>query len=432
MCFLLTRRAAVPTLSGGPGWPGSVKLPESRRGPLAASGLARRVVFMVRVAPGLALIAVLVLFASCGDEDATGGAPRAQPTPTPSPAPTATPEPARAPPVRLTVSVSGDLLPHLPIVDRARALGGGRDYDFAPLLGALRPLVRSADLAFCHVETPLVAGPPQGYPTFATPPDLARAIKSTGWDACSTASNHTLDQGQAGVASTLRALRRAGVRSAGSATSAAGARRLTILRARGVRVAFLSYTAVSNGQAVPAPWSVAFARPERILRDARQARRRGAEAVVVNVHWGTEYRSSPDPAQQRLAQQLAGSADITAVVGQHAHVVQPIRRLGRGWVVFGTGNLLSNQTGGCCAAASQDGALVELRLLVPPGGRARVAGVRYTPTWVRHPDYTVLPVGRALARGQADVAALRASYARTVRVMGRARGVRPVPRRLPR
>ena len=276
-----------------------------------------------------------------------------------------------------------------------------------------------------------MAGPPQGYPTFATPPDLARAIKATGWDACSTASNHTLDQGQGGVASTLRALRRAGVRSAGSATSAAGARRITILRVRGVRVAFLSYTAVSNGQAVPASYSVAFASPGRILGDARRARRRGAEAVLVNLHWGTEYRSSPDAAQQRLAARLADSADITAVVGQHAHVVQPIRKVGRGWVVFGTGNLLSNQTAGCCAPGSQDGALVELRLLVPPGGRASVAGIRYTPTWVRHPDYTILPVGRALARQQADAGALRASYARTTRVMGRARGVRPVPRRLP-
>ena len=378
---------------------------------------------MKRVAPGLALIVVLVVLGSCGEGDATLAASRAQPEPAP--------QAERAAPVRLTVSVSGDLLPHLPVVARARALGGGSGYDFAPLFSALRPLVRAADLAFCHVETPLVAGPPQGYPTFATPPDLARAIKATGWDACSTASNHTLDQGQGGVASTLRALRRAGVRSAGSATSAAGARRITILRVRGVRVAFLSYTAVSNGQAVPAPWSVAFASPERILRDARRARRRGAEAVLVNLHWGTEYRSSPDAAQQRLAARLAGSADITAVVGQHAHVVQPIRKVGRGWVVFGTGNLLSNQTAGCCAAGSQDGALVELRLLVPPGGRASVAGIRYTPTWVRHPDYAVLPVGRALAGKQADAAALRASYARTTRVMGRARGVRPVPRRLP-
>ena len=36
-----------------------------------------------------------------------------------------------------------------------------------------------------------------------------------------------------------------------------------MLRVKGVRVAFLSYTAVTNGQAVPHPWSVNWASPGR-------------------------------------------------------------------------------------------------------------------------------------------------------------------------
>ena len=127
--------------------------------------------------------------------------------------------------VRLTVAVSGDLLPHLPVVARARALAGGSGYDFAPLLRGLRPLLRRADLALCHVETPLVPGPPRGYPLFRTPPALARAIRITGWDACSTASNHTVDAGQAGVESTIRALDRARVRHTGSYASPRARRR---------------------------------------------------------------------------------------------------------------------------------------------------------------------------------------------------------------
>ena len=167
---------------------------------------------------------------------------------------------------------------------------------------------------------------------------------------------------------------------------------------------------------MPHAWSVNLASAGRILRDARRARRAGAQVVIVNLHWGTEYRSAPDAFQTALARRLGRSRAITAVVGQHAHVVQPIRRVGRTWVVFGTGNLLSNQTAACCPAASQDGMLVRLHLHVGPRG-ARVERVTYTPTWVRHPDYTV----RRAARSQ------RASWRRTVAVVGRSRRVRPVP-----
>jgi len=153
--------------------------------------------------------------------------------------------------------------------------------------------------------------------------------------------------------------------------------------------------------------------------------------VIVNLHWGTEYQAAPDPFQRALARRLARSGLITAIVGQHVHVVQPIRRVAGRWVVFGEGNLLSNQTAACCPTASQDGMLVFLHLRVSDT-RATVTRIDYAPTWVRHPDFTVLPIKQAIARGDADPGTLRASFKRTVHVVGRTRFVRPIPRRLPR
>jgi poly-gamma-glutamate capsule biosynthesis protein CapA/YwtB (metallophosphatase superfamily) len=334
----------------------------------------------------------------------------------------------REPVRRLTIEVSGDLLVHSPIFDRARALAGGRGYDFSPMLRFVRPLIRRADLAFCHVETPMGPGPPRGYPLFNTPPALARAIGETGWDACDTASNHSLDGGQAGIDATGRALDRAGVRHTGSFSSPRSQRRLLIVRRRGVKVAFLAYTAITNGVRAPHRWSLNLADPQRILRDARRARRAGAQVVLVNLHWGTEYQHAPDRFQRALARRLARSGLITAIVGQHVHVVQPIRRVAGRWVVFGEGNLLSNQTAACCPKATQDGMLVFLHLRVS-GAHASVTRIDYAPTWVRHPDFTVLPITQPIARGDADARALRASWQRTVRVVGRTRLVRPIPRR---
>lgn len=324
--------------------------------------------------------------------------------------------PAAAPerPVRLTVAASGDLLIHTPVAQRALAHGGGRRYDFAPLFAPVRRWIVDADLALCHVETPLVPGPVQGYPVFRTPPDLARSIRRVGWDACSTASNHSLDAGQYGIESTLRALRRAGVKATGTARSARARRRTTMLRVKGIPVAFLSYTAVTNGQAVPHPWSVNWATPGLVLRDARRARRRGARIVIVNFHWGTEFASAVNPQQRALARRLTRSPAIDAIVGQHAHVVQPIRRVRGKPVVFGEGNLISNQTSGCCPAASQDGLIALIDFVVRPGRRARARRIRYLPVWVRHPDMTVLPA----APGSA-------SWNRTVSVAGRRPGIRP-------
>jgi poly-gamma-glutamate synthesis protein (capsule biosynthesis protein) len=187
------------------------------------------------------------------------------------------------------------------------------------------------------------------------------------------------------------------------------------MRVKGARVALLSYTAVSNGQRVPHPWTVNWARPRAILRDARRARRRGARLVIVNLHWGTEYVHAVTRDQRALARRLTRSPAIDAIVGQHAHVVQPIRRVRGKPVVFGEGNLISNQTAACCSAGAQDGLIALLDFVVRPGRAARARRVRYVPTWVRHPDLTVL---RA-APGSP-------SWNRTVSVAGRRGDVRPV------
>ena len=319
-----------------------------------------------------------------------------------------------APPERFTVAASGDFLIHSPVAAQALADGSGRRYDFAPMFSSIRARIAGADLALCHVETPLVPGPVQGYPSFRTPPGLARSIKEVGWDVCSTASNHSLDAASYGVGTTLDALDRAGLHHTGTARSPRERRRPTILTVKGSRIAFLSYTAVSNGQVTPNPWTVNFADAGAILAEARRARRRGADTAIVNLHWGDEYVHEVSPTQLSLARRLTRSPDIAAIVGQHVHVVQPIRWLNGKPVVFGEGNLVSNQTAACCPAESQDG-LIALLDFVAENERVRALRVRYVPTYVRHPDYRVLPA----APGST-------SWNRTVATAGKRPRVKPV------
>src|SRR5690242_1377401 len=101
-------------------------------------------------------------------------------------------------PIKLTVEVNGDLLIHSPVWETALQDGHGH-YDFFPMLREIAPYIRSADLAICHVETPMTPRPPTGYPVFNTPPALAHFIRKTGWRICATASNPPLDGGQYGI-----------------------------------------------------------------------------------------------------------------------------------------------------------------------------------------------------------------------------------------
>ncbi|MFH9200906.1 CapA family protein [Streptomyces anulatus] len=253
-----------------------------------------------------------------------------------------------------TLLAAGDVLPHSSVIDRAAADAGGAGYDFAPMLAGVAPIVSGADLAFCHMETVYgeEGGPYTGYPSFKSPPEVAAALRTTGFDSCSTASNHTLDDGADGVRRTLDALDGAGIRHAGSARTAAEAARPTILPAGpgkgAAKVAHLAYTYGTNDIPPPAdrPWTVNLTDEGRIIEEARAARRAGADVVVLSAHWGTEWQDEPDATQLELARRLTASADggrpdIDLIIGTHAHVPQAYEKVNGTWVVYGMGDQIA-------------------------------------------------------------------------------------------
>lgn len=329
--------------------------------------------------------------------------------------------------VHFTVSASGDLLMHQPLLDRALANGGGRQYDFSPFFTAIQPYIAKVDLGLCHVETPMGPGPPSSYPIFNTPTGLAASIHRSGWDACDTASNHSVDQGQAGIDGTVKALHKRDVEHTGSFASRRANGRPTILNVHGVKIGFVAYTDATNGIPAPHPWSLneyAAADPKAgakaIIKDARKAREAGAEAVIAQLHWGDENSQTPNSSQLAVARKLTGARVITGIVGQGPHVVQPIERINGKFVVFSEGNLVSNQSASAGLPTETEDGLIALLRFKAQGDQVTVRRVQYAPTWVRLGDYKVLP-----AKPSANAAALRASYRRTVAVAGSGDGIGP-------
>lgn len=373
------------------------------------------------------LPAVLLTPGTASDRAETAAIRLAAGQPDPGPAAPAAPAAPARPVVReVTLALTGDVLVHDNVWASADRAAPGPGLDFRPMLASLRPVLSQADLALCHLETPLApaGGPYSGYPLFAAPPAVVPALRWVGYDGCSTASNHSVDQGYSGVRRTLDDLDAAGLEHTGTARSAAESRTPPVFTVHGLRIAWLSYTYGTNGMPVDAdkPWSVHLIDVPKILRDAHRARAAGADAVLVALHWGDEYAHSPSPYQLDVADRLTRSPDITLVYGHHAHVVQPIRRLHGTWVVFGLGNLLAGQ--GTTAPGVADGMLALVTLRQRGDGPVRVLPPTYRPTHIDysdpHGEFRVYDVRRALA-GRLDPgtrAELRASLASTREVVG--------------
>ncbi|MFE4613822.1 CapA family protein [Streptomyces niveus] len=257
-----------------------------------------------------------------------------------------------APERGFTLVASGDVLPHDSVISRAGVDAGGAGHDFVPMLAGVKPVVSAADVAICHMETVYGpdGGPFTGYPSFASPPEIAGALKATGYDSCSTASNHTLDAGADGISRTLGALDKAGVKHAGSARSAEEDTRPALLDAGGAKVAQLAYTYDTNGKPLPdgQPWAVDLIDEEKIIADSRAARAAGADVVVVSMHWGTEWQTAPDEKQLRLGERLTASTtdgrpDIDLIIGTHVHAPQAYEKVNGTWIIYGMGDQIAGE-----------------------------------------------------------------------------------------
>ncbi|MGZ8601218.1 MAG: CapA family protein [Actinomycetota bacterium] len=334
---------------------------------------------------------------------------------------------------RITVAFTGDFLATHATWEAARRNAGGRGYDFQPMLRPLGTLTRSADLALCHLETPLTGRGVHlsDYPRYAVPRQLANAIHRAGYDGCSTASNHSLDHGSAGIRSTLGKLDSLGIGHTGTARSRREAARIVRYRVGDAVIAHLSYTASFNGLVPRHAWEANRIDTDRIISSARLARRRGADIVVLSLHWGTEQRHQPTTEQGALARRLTASKAIDLIVGHHAHVVQPIRRVHWRYVAYGLGNSFSGMTAALFTPAVQDGMVLLVTFERGPR-RWHVHRVRFAPTWVHPGGFVVRLVGPAIDARRLPAAViqeLRRSWRRTVTTVEAARsGVAPFRR----
>ncbi len=223
------------------------------------------------------------------------------------------------------------------------------------------PLLRQADLAAANLESVLTT---QGQPLnkryiIRAHPGSGQTLVEAGLDLVSLANNHALDYGQVGLDDTLSTLDALGIAvvgagckdgdrspSGGALGDSCQAGRPAIFTLNGVTVAVLGYAgAYWNGSPdMPASNEIAWAEPVRVQADVRAARDQ-ADVVIVILHAGVEYATTPSANQVAVAH-AAIDAGADLVVGHHPHVTQTVERYdspesedGRhGLIVYSLGN----------------------------------------------------------------------------------------------
>jgi len=254
-----------------------------------------------------------------------------------------------------TVGATGDIIPN-DNVRRTAAVQGRREkprkrYDFAPQFAPMKDSISAVDLAICHVEMPigtkkqspgLIKVKGFGTRRLYAPYELAQGLVDTGFDRCSTASNHSYEVGDQGINSTLDALDAVGITHHGTARTPEEAATIELLDVNGVKVAHLSYYRTPRSRDQKNEWRVNDGHQvARIAADVAAARAEGAEVVILSIHIGSAGSIKPERTVVEYLDRLTLATHVDLIIMHGPHVVQPVKQYRNTWVLQSVGNFVS-------------------------------------------------------------------------------------------
>lgn len=231
---------------------------------------------------------------------------------------------------------------HQPQIDAALTSDGS--YDFSDSFQYIKNSWSECDAVIFNLETTLTEENYSGYPQFATPKEIAQNLRDCGVTHLMLANNHTCDRYASGIRNTIKFVREAGIESAGSYVDSIAWREQTplFIRRDGLKIAVLNYTYGTNGIPTPKGMVIPKLDTAQMAEDIRLAQRQYATNIIVFLHWGNEYQSTPSTEQKRLERWLR-SQGVDIIVGSHPHVIQPVDIDSTGVTIYSLGNLISNQ-----------------------------------------------------------------------------------------
>lgn len=260
-----------------------------------------------------------------------------------------------------------------------------KQYDFSPMFKYVKKYFKDSTINIGNLESSFGGAKRgyKGYPMFNAPEHLAIDLKELGVGIMTTANNHTLDVGYSGLCSTLDYLDKAGVDHTGTSRSSKEQNKILFKDLNGIKTAFLAFTYGTNGISVPKgkEYCVNYISKTLIKKQIKKAKKEGAEAIVVSMHWGVEYQTKENSQQDELAKFLIAN-DVNVVLGCHPHVPQPMKMVKsgkkKGLVIFSQGNFFSAQP----FPNTRNTALFKITIKKNNADKVVVDKATYIPLWV--------------------------------------------------
>lgn len=296
----------------------------------------------------------------------------------------------------ITLAAIGDILIHDRVYDDTK---DGEGYDFKPLLTEVKPYLQKADITFANQET-MIGGTDIGlstYPAFNSPYEVGDALKDAGVDIVSIANNHTLDRGEKAIHNAIDHWKKIDMPYIGAYENNRDRERLRVMQTdAGISVAFLAYTYGTNGVPIPdgKEFLVNLIDKQKIGQDIAEAKKK-ADAIVLSLHFGTEYERMPNDVQKDLVR-FAAEQGVDIVLGHHPHVLQPVA-----WVegvnghktlaIYSLGNFLSGQDG----KYKQTGGIFSCRIskqYKEGTAHVEVTDPAFMPTYVNYGEWKPIPL----------------------------------------
>lgn len=207
-----------------------------------------------------------------------------------------------------------------------------QSWDFTDSFEFARRILKDSDFAMGSMKTLLAPGWPymcdetciQDTMNYNAPPRYLEAVRYGGFDALAMANNHNCDGGVRALLETIDQTDRYQFAHTGIFRDAEE-ERFFIAKVNGIRVGFLAYTTRRIGfNDRDRGWSArqkaahlhVFS-PARAAADIAACRARGAEYVIVYMHWGQNSFRKPSVPQLRSAQRVA-DAGADYIVGTNS------------------------------------------------------------------------------------------------------------------
>ncbi len=208
------------------------------------------------------------------------------------------------------------------------------DYLLEDLVGEEKRFFQGYDIISANLEGAVTKKgahyPPQMAYDFAFNPAYIQILQKYNFNFFNLANNHLSDQGIKGEEETRQILDDLKIDYSGCRDRQIGDCSWKIIDVNGQKVAMLGFSMVYGN----------FSKEEAssLIKKTRQM----ADWVIVNIHWGQEYRHEQNQTQIKMAHYLIDQgADL--IIGHHPHVVEGIEVYKDKVIFYSLGNFIFDQ-----------------------------------------------------------------------------------------